>query len=371
MSFTSERLHTLQLARTTGIGPVTFRKLVARFGSASAVIQAWSSFAKNGKELASLSSIEDEITKVEKASGWFILIGDSDYPPALAALTDPPLTLIGLGNKSFLSTTQVGMVGTRTASAQGRKWFGELAQQLAQNGVTVTSGLARGMDGAAHEGALTGGGKTIAVVGGGADQIYPPEHRLLRERIIQNGAVISEMPWGTPIRADLFPRRNRIIAGLSHAVVVAEADRHSGSLITAQYALEFGREVLAVPGSPSDPRASGPNWLLKNGATLVENAQDVLDILPTLRITAQMPETKLEQKVQPSLFSAPTPSPAPIIHDTDEPQTLLSLLSTTPTDLDTLVRALGQSEADTTAQLIEMELFGQARREPDGRWSRA
>lgn len=370
MSFTSSRFHTLLLARTHGIGPAAFQRMLSRFGDAESAVRAWHTFAKPGKELAKREVIEQEIRAVEAAGGWFVMLGDDNYPPALAALSDPPPVLIGLGNPQALLGTQVGMVGTRSASAQGRTWFAELARQLASNGVTVTSGLARGMDGAAHEGALNANGITVAVVGGGVDQVYPPEHRLLRERIIATGAVISEQPWGTPIRAELFPRRNRIIAGLSHAVVVAEADRHSGSLITAQYALEFGREVLAVPGSPSDPRASGPNWLLKNGATLVENAQDVLDILPKLKIETQIKRAA----AQPDLFAPATPIVAVVEQQPAldiGPQTLVSLLSTSPVDMDTLIRTSGLSESEAMSQLVELELFGQALRERDGRWRRA
>ncbi|PIZ31892.1 MAG: DNA-protecting protein DprA [Alphaproteobacteria bacterium CG_4_10_14_0_8_um_filter_53_9] len=368
---------TLRLARTPRIGPVTYRRLITRYGTAEEIIERWPHIAKNGHILASLGDIEKELELTGKAGGWLITIEDDAYPQVLKHLADSPLTLSGLGSVRALSTRHIGIVGTRNASLAGTQWVEDLSHTLAKTGLTITSGLARGMDGAAHKGALKAAGLTVAVLGGGADSLYPPEHTKLREQITEGGgAIISEQPWGTPPRAELFPRRNRIIAGLSEAVVVAEASRHSGSLITAQYALEYGKEVFAVPGNPTDPRAAGPNWLLKNGATLTENAQDILDALPAhapAHLSSRLPGTNDRIQNPPSLFQGipysqlSTPNP----HLETPGSQLIDLLSPQGVELDDLIRETGQKETALMAELTELELMGQAQRTPDGRWQKA
>jgi DNA processing protein len=266
------------------------------------------------------------------------------------------------------------VVGNRAASAAGLEWTRILARELANANIIITSGLARGIDTSAHTGALQSGKNpcTVAVVAGGLDTIYPPENAKLRAAIIESGAVISEHPWGMPPTASLFPQRNRIIAGLSVGVVVSEAPRHSGSLITAEYALEYGRDVFAVPGSPSEARSSGPNWLLKNGATLIEGTADILEALPQTP-APYIPRAIKQAKVQPSLFNEPEPDTASktIAESDTTPRTqLYALLGGTPVPFDMLIRQVGVNESELSGLLIELELEGHAVREADGRWRR-
>ncbi|MCP5405409.1 MAG: DNA-protecting protein DprA [Pseudomonadaceae bacterium] len=364
------RFARLRLARSGGVGPVGYRKAVAKYGGAEAALAAFGQWARKGQALATEDRVRRELEQLERAGGTLLLWGEDDYPAQLAELPDAPLALSVLGDVRHLHARQVALVGNRNASAAGLTWSRDLATALAGAGVVVTSGLARGIDTAAHEGALRAGGATVAVVAGGVDHIYPPENAKLRAAIIANGAVISEQAWGMAPTAQMFPRRNRIIAGLSVGVAVSEATRHSGSLISAQCALDYGREVWAVPGSPSDPRAGGPNWLLKNGATLVEGVADILAELPT------RPAPYVARAVQPALLeerhmledeveideTAPLPaSPRAAVYE---------LLGPTPVEVDTLVRQCGLREHELTTLLVELEMEGHTTREADGRWRR-
>lgn len=370
MEFDNARLALLRLARTPGVGPVGLRKLLARFGNAEAVLDAFATWSRKGQELTGLDRVRREIDALGAVGGHLLLWGDADYPPHLAELPDPPLALSVLGDVRHLHARHVAMVGNRNASAAGLVWSRDLAMALASEGVGVTSGLARGIDTAAHEGALKAGGITVAVVAGGVDHVYPPENAGLRGQIIAHGAVVSEQAWGMVPTAQLFPRRNRIIAGLSVGVAVCEATRHSGSLITAQCALDYGREVWAVPGAPSDPRAGGPNWLLKNGATLVESAADILAHLPArpapyvapLRQPSLLPEAyddEIAGMDGESLSPAATPRTA-----------VYELLGAQAITVDELVRACGLAEHELLTLLVELEMDGHAHREADGRWRR-
>lgn len=354
----------LRLARTPGVGPAAYRKLMARYGDAAAALAAGREWAR-GRELASADDAEREVAAVTKAGGQILLWGQPGYPAALAELPDPPLALTVLGSVEALHKRQVGLVGNRNASAAGLAWCRDLAQQLALRQVVVTSGLARGIDTAAHEGALSGGSETVAVVAGGVDHVYPPENARLRARIIERGAVVSEQPFGMAPLAQLFARRNRVIAGLGVGVAVSEASRHSGSLITAQCALDYGREVWAVPGSPADPRAGGPNWLLKNGATLVETAEDILASLPA---TPAPYVPRLRE--QPSLLAAEDDDAEGLEQAMTARGRVYGLLGAQPVASDDLLRASGVAEQDLSALLTEMELDGHAVREADGRWRR-
>jgi DNA processing protein len=355
----------LRLARTPGLGPVGYRKLLHKHGGAEAVVDSFREWARKEMALPSPDAVRREADAVAKMGGSLILWGQPDYPAALAELPDPPLALTVLGDISALGKRQVGLVGNRNASAAGLAWTKDLARQLSARGVVVTSGLARGIDTVAHEGALAGGAPTVAVVAGGVDHVYPPENKDLRQRIIASGAVISEQPLGMAPMAQLFARRNRIIAGLSVGVVVSEASRHSGSLITAQCALDYGREVWAVPGAPSDPRAGGPNWLLKNGATLVESAEDILGSLPA---TPAPYVPRLRE--QPSLLDEAREDEEGLEEPMSARGKVYALLSAQPVSNDELVRASGFHEVDLTGLLVEMELDGHAVREADGRWRR-
>lgn len=367
---TAPLLAQLRLARTSGVGPVGYRRALARYGSAEAALDAFAHWGRKGEVLAPLPLIERELEALSKAGGTLLLLGTPEYPHALAQLPDPPLVLSVLGDASLLCKRQVAIVGNRNASAAGLNWTRELATALAQAGVGVTSGLARGIDTAAHQGALHANGATIAVVAGGVDHLYPPENKTLRDEIIGHGAVVSEQPFGMVPTAQLFPRRNRVIAGLSLGVAVCEAMKSSGSLITAQCALDYNREVWAVPGSPTDPRAGGPNWLLKNGAVLVEGAADILAGLPAAPAPyvapAQQPSLLAEVEAvmddAPEIDAGAAPAPARA--------RVYALLGSAAVTADELVRASGVDEASVALLLADLELDGHATREPDGRWRR-
>ncbi|HEX2560699.1 DNA-processing protein DprA, partial [Phenylobacterium sp.] len=271
----AERLAWLRLARTDGVGPVTFQELLNRFGSARAAVEALPELTRrvgrNGAmRIPSPTDAEAELEAGEVLGARLICADEDGFPQALAALDPPPPLIWTLGRAELLGRSAVAVVGARVASAAGQRFARGLAAELGDAGHVVVSGLARGIDGAAHEGALPTG--TVAVLGGGIDDVYPPEHRKLYEAIAETGCVVSESPPGYTAQARDFPRRNRIISGLSRAVVVVEAELRSGSLITARLAAEQGREVLAVPGSPLDPRAKGTNDLIRQGAALCEGA---------------------------------------------------------------------------------------------------
>ena len=267
------------------MGPRTFNRLLERFGGAGAALAALPDMARRGGlrraiSICSKADAEREMAAAERVGARLIATIEPAYPRCLAALEDAPPLLSVIGNPSILGKPMVAMVGARNASLNGRSFARKLAGDLGRAGMVVVSGLARGIDTSAHQGALASG--TVAVLAGGADVIYPPENDGLWREIAEAGAVVSEMPPGTQPQASFFPRRNRIISGLSLGVVVVEANAKSGSLITARFAADQGREVFAVPGSPLDPRAAGPNDLIRHGATLTESAEDVLGVLSDL-----------------------------------------------------------------------------------------
>jgi DNA processing protein len=341
-----ERLARLRLARTDRVGPVAFRQLLQRFGSAEAAVDAWprlTARAGAASPLCETDRVQAELEAGEAIGGRLLIVGDPDYPAALAAVDPPPPVLWGLGNATLLTARPcIAVVGARVASAGGLRIARGLAAQLGAAGWTVVSGLARGVDGAAHEGALETG--TVAVLGGGVDDVYPPEHADLHRRLAQQGCVVSERPPGARAQAQDFPRRNRIISGLSRGVIVVEAELRSGSLITARLAAEQGREVFAVPGSPLDPRSRGTNDLIRNGAALCEGLEDVQRAFSTLR----------------TLFEPQADSP-----DFQEPddaliEQLAALLSPTPTPRDELARAVGAPAGAVAAALLELSLEGRA-----------
>jgi DNA processing protein len=277
-----DRLDWLQLIRTQTIGPVTFHRLLAKYATAAKALAALPDLSRSAGRSASLkpadrSGCEQELKDADKHGARLIASCEAEYPAALKTVPDHPPLLYVRGHPSLFERPAVAIIGARNASGVGRKIARMLAGDLGQAGYVVTSGLARGIDGAAHDAALRTG--TIAVVAGGVDVIYPPEHDELTERIAKEGAVISECAMGAQPTARDFPKRNRLISGLSRGVVVVEAAAKSGTLLTANFALEQGREVFAVPGSPLDPRCQGANRLIRDGATLVETAQDIIDVL--------------------------------------------------------------------------------------------
>lgn len=356
-----DRLDRLRLCRTETVGPVGFRQLLARFGSATAALDALPALARRGGRHAPLAipdraEAEKEFEAAERAGGTIILWGDPDYPVPLAAVADAPPVLAVLGAPALLHQPAVGMVGARNASTNGRHMAHGLARALAETGLVVVSGLARGIDTAAHDGALETG-RTIAVLAGGVDVPYPSSNRDLHRRVSTTGAVVSEMPPGTEPRAGHFPRRNRIIAGLSQGVVVVEAALRSGSLITARLAAEQGREVMAVPGSPLDPRARGANDLLRNGATLVESAADVLDAL-----SAPVPAGMSVEETCPASGSH---------WDGGEIEAaraaVTAALGAAPVAVDTVIRDLDLPPAAVRGAVLELEIAGRLERLAGGR----
>ena len=356
MSDWTDRTDHLRLIRTEGVGPVTYRRLIERFHTPAAALDALPRLARAGGKSAapktiSVSDAEHELEATNALGGRMVFLGDPDYPPLLAMLDDAPPCLIFLGHAPLAAQRCVAAVGGRNASANGQRMAENLAAELAAT-VVVVSGLARGIDTAAHQGAMRTG-RTIAVIGGGIDQPYPPENAGLHRLIADTDLLITESPIGTVPQARHFPRRNRIIAGLSLGVVVVEAAPRSGSLITARIAQEAGREVFAVPGSPLDPRARGGNDLIRQGALLVENAADVLDNLP------MEPNPVRPRK---SGFGEPEPSfpehPSGAENPPEARGLVLSLLSPEPTMVDDLARRCHLSPSVTMAVLLELELAG-------------
>ena len=350
----AERMARTRLARTTGIGPLTFRRLLGRFGAAEDAIAALPELARGGGRAAApavppAASVEKELARLQRLGGRMLVLGEADYPANLALLEDAPPVLSVLGDPALLCERAVGLVGARNASANGQRMAEALAAELASHGVLVVSGLARGIDTAAHTGALHTG-HTAAAIAGGLDMPYPAENAALQARIAEKGVVLAEAPLGTAPQSRHFPRRNRIIAGLSLAVVVVEAARHSGSLITAQQALDANRLVLAVPGSPLDPRCHGSNDLIRNGAALVGQASDVLEALVDWRPASPAPTLGFME--------------AGVAWDSPEPDAaqsrakVLGLLGTDPTDIDDLIRRCQLSASAVMSALFVLELDG-------------
>jgi len=301
---------------------------------------------------------------LQKLGARLLAWGEPDYPEPLSYIPDPPPLLSVLGDVDLLNTSCLGIVGARNASANGRSLTRKIAADMGAAGWVVASGMARGIDTEAHKGALTTG--TIAVLAGGIDHVYPKENQSLYDAIKKSGALISECAPGTVPKAGHFPRRNRIISGLSWGVLVVEATKRSGSLITARMALEQGREIFAVPGWPSDPRAGGPNTLLRSGAVLTESAEDILAEAPTHQTQRINNLKKHAQKIDnKELYSNTTPYCPP----QRPPSELEKYLSSTPVPVDELVRECQFSPAALSEALLEMELSGRLERHPGNRVS--
>ena len=362
----AERLDWLRLARSENVGPITFLALLARFGSPGAVLNELPALARRGGrrraiKICSRRDAERELAALAERGGRLIALGEAAYPPALAAIADPPPVLGVCGRDDLLGRDSIAVVGARNASAGGLHFAERLAADLGTAGLVVVSGMARGIDARAHAGALATG--TVAVMGGGVDVVYPKENRSLFERLLAEGAVISEAPLGTVPMGRHFPRRNRIIAGLARGVVVVEGAARSGSLITARLALEQGREVLAVPGSPLDPRSRGPNRLIRQGATLVESADDVLDAL------AEGGRPVLGEERQEWPGAPPSDAPEDDAAPGDARETVAALLGPSPVPVDYLVRQSRLTPAMVATILLELELAGRLDRQPGNRVS--
>jgi DNA processing protein len=345
----AERLARLRLTRARGIGTATFWALIERYETAAAAIEALPKLVRKSPKarpiaLPSPAEAAAERDATAKLGARLIACGEPDYPQGLAALESPPPLITVLGDAKLLQRDIVAIVGARNASALGQRFAREIARDLGLANVVVASGLARGIDTAAHKGSLDTG--TIAVMAGGVDVVYPPDNQALYAGIAKIGAVITEMPFGLQPTAQHFPRRNRLISGLARGVVVVEATLNSGSLITARLAGEQGRDVFAVPGSPLDPRAKGTNGLLRQGAILTENAEDVLATL------------KPHQYVVPHDEPRRRPAASPV-QDTDALQAeILARLGPAPVEIDELVRLLGASPAEVAAALLDLEFGG-------------
>lgn len=356
----AERLAWLRLTRSENVGPVTFHQLVARFGSATAALEALPEIARRGGRARPLtifpvSEAEREMEAAERLGARLVARGEPDYPPALAAIEDAPPLLTMKGRIELATRRGMAIVGARNASANGRRFARDIAAGLGEAGLIVISGLARGIDAAAHQGALSTG--TIAVLAGGIDTIYPEENRDLQDAIAEHGLLVAEMPVGTMPQARHFPRRNRIISGVALGVLVVEAAERSGSLITARFALEQGREVFAVPGSPLDPRAKGTNRLLRDGATLVESADDIVrELAPQLGVP--LSERK-SATFSPALAAEIGPKDLAAAREI-----VLGLLSPTPLPVDELLRQCQMSPAVVLTIVLELELAGRVARQP-------
>ncbi|MFM9939973.1 MAG: DNA-processing protein DprA [Hyphomicrobiaceae bacterium] len=356
----SQRLACLRLIRSENVGPVTFRELINHFGGAEAALAALPEMSRHGGRRRPISICprdvaEAELTAAEKAGARALFTIEPGFPKALTHVTGSPPMIYVRGHTALLARDAVAIVGARNGSAAGITLTRQFAAGFGANGYVVVSGLARGIDGAAHEASLATG--TIAVLAGGIDHVYPPEHADLTARIAAEGCLVAEQPPGFTPRAQDFPRRNRIIAGLALGVLIVEAAKRSGSLITARMAGDQGREVFAVPGHPLDPRAEGTNGLLKQGATMVTELKDVLDVLAPMReargALAAAPAVKhLDERPSPADYAPPTALPA------DHRATVLSALGPAPVSLDAIAQATGLPMRAVRVVLLELALAG-------------
>ncbi len=353
----AQRIDWLRLIRSDNVGPRTFRSLLNHFGSARTALERLPELARRGGAARPGRICSEEDARAELAAGQklgvHLVAPDEDgYPPRLAVLDDAPPLLGVRGARDVLMRPVIAIVGSRNASGAGLKFAGTLARDLGEAGFVIASGLARGIDEAAHRASLASG--TVAVLAGGHDRVYPPEHEeLLAELIASGGAAISEMPLGHAPRAHDFPRRNRLISGVALGVVVVEAAHRSGSLITARIAAEQGREVFAVPGSPLDPRAAGTNDLIKQGATLTTEASDVINAVEPIM-------------GRPLALREPDDEPLASEPEANERARIVSLLGPSPILLDDLIRMAGTSPAIVRTVLLELELAGRLERHGGG-----
>jgi len=359
----AERVARLRLLRTPSIGPATFHAVLGRFGTATQAIAHWSAMGKRLRRtqpppLAGTEAAKRELKAIETCDAFIIAHDEPAYPALLAATDNPPPFIIAKGRTELLGRPSLAIVGSRNASAMGQRYARNIAADIGAAGLVIVSGLARGIDTAAHKGSLQTG--TIAIMAGGIDVIYPPENESLHAEICEAGLVVSEVPCGQQPTAQHFPRRNRIISGLSHGVLVVEATLNSGSLITARLAGEQGRDVFAVPGSPLDPRATGTNSLLRQGAILTETADDVL-----LALTFEQAKLRPARSHLPTF--APAPEASPPLEDLQAE--ILSRLGATPVETDELVRQTGASAASISAALLDLEFAGLLTRHPGQRVS--
>ncbi|WP_018698977.1 DNA-processing protein DprA [Amorphus coralli] len=357
-----QRIAWLRLIRSERVGPTTFRELLNHYGSAAAAVEAIPDLSRRGGaargiRIASREDAEAELEATEAIGARIVAIGEPGYPVHLRHVDAPPPIVSILGGDEICARPAAAIVGARNASLAGRKLARRIATDLGEAGFAIISGLARGIDAAAHEASLRTG--TAAVLAGGLDRIYPPEHGPLLQSIVdQGGIAVTEMPIGWAARAQDFPRRNRLISGMSLGVVVIEAARRSGSLHTARFASEQGRDVFAVPGSPLDPRAEGCNHLIREGATLITGAADVIEALGPLLDRPHAPPPRLED---PMAHGDPVPEA-----DDSARSAIVEALSPTPTSVDEIIRETGLSPAVVQLVLLELDLAGRLTRHGGG-----
>lgn len=358
-----QRLAWLRLIRSDNVGPVTFRDLINHFGSAEAAIEQLPELSRRGGaaraiRVASMDEAERELEAANRFGALFIGIGEPDYPLALRRIDGAPPLIAAMGDLALANQPAVGIVGARNASVSGAKMAARMARELGAAGYVIVSGLARGIDAAAHRASLESG--TIAALAGGLDQPYPPENLdLYREICEGKGLAISEMPMGWEPRARDFPRRNRLIAGIALGLVVIEAAHRSGSLITARRAADFGRLVFAVPGSPLDPRAAGTNGLLKEGAIVTTESRDVIDALA--------PSSRLSSDEEPNMEETGDEDAAPFVEPRDDDRTrVIEALGPSPAEIDDLIRHTNVAAATVYLVLLELDLAGRLHRHPGG-----
>jgi DNA processing protein len=358
-----ERIACLRLIRSENIGAVTFRELINHFGGAQAAIAAVPEISRRAGRTIKIcprSDAEAELKRARAAGAEPLFTIEPGYPAPLAVLDAPPPLLYVKGKRELLNRPIVAIVGSRQCSAAGVKLARHFAGELARAGYVVASGLARGIDSVAHEAALENG--TVAVLAGGIDIVYPPENEALQENIGKQGCLITEMPFGFVPRAKDFPRRNRIISGIALGVLIVEAARRSGTLVTARFAAEQGRDVFAVPGHPLDPRAEGTNKLLKSGATLVTEPDDLLSALAPL---THAPTHQLRDGDAAPLAPMASVAPPPLLSERDRDR-VMAALGPAPVDVDSLVRGTGLSIREVQAALIELALAGRIERHGNG-----
>lgn len=364
-----DRLDRLRLVRSRRVGAVTFHRLIAEHGTARAALAALPGIAKAAGveeyEICPMGVVQAELKQGQALGARLLVHGEDAYPAALLDIPDAPPILWALGDVSLLNRPAIGMVGARNASSLGVRMARRLALGLSEAGFTVVSGLARGIDTAAHEAALEADGRTIAVMAGGIDVIYPPENAALAAAIDANGCRISEHPPGLQPQARHFPLRNRIVAGLARAVIVVEAAAKSGSLITTRAALDYGRDVMAVPGHPFDARASGCNMLIRDGAVLVRGTSDVLEALGSPTTTRPEPEVRLVPLPGPKEGQQRPLKEVALLHSM-----ILNRLGPSPLAEDQLMRDLNVTSAQLAPELLMLELDGRIARQPGGLLSR-
>ena len=352
----AERLACLRLIRSENVGPTTFRELINHYGGAQVALEALPELSKRGGRgrpirICRREQAEAELEAAEAAGAEPVFTIEPGFPRALASIEAPPPLIYVKGRRDLLSRSGIGIVGSRQSSAAGQKLARQFARELGEAGYVIVSGLARGIDGAAHEASMATG--TVAVVAGGVDVIYPPEHAELQAMIGERGCLVSDQPPGFRPRGQDFPRRNRIIAGISLGVLVVEAARRSGTLITARFARDDNREVFVIPGHPLDPRAAGTNDLLKQGATLVTEPGDIIAALRPMSGIACAQETA-HAEFEPAAIK---PVPPPLLADHDR-ATVLSALGPAPVDVDEIARAAGLSIRAARLVLMELDLAG-------------